>query len=226
MRLPAPGTRRRIDGGDGVKPGDEATVHQLLGRIAYFHTLFIEPSLAPAPAATSSEPCCNHRTPPCPARPEAGGMLADTAWAVLDEIAAALGASAGRCPSHGTDCCPTCRVAESAAAVAETWLVTEHRAYRRPAPHRRTRRACRQAAAARLARTFVHQHHAPCPPRPAAEATGGWLLPATDELPLTGELLALWRDPLADGGPVVSWLNHCTDLDDIRRVLETRRPTP
>ncbi|MFJ5882913.1 hypothetical protein [Kitasatospora cineracea] len=210
-----------------MKPGDEVAVHQLLGRIVYFHALFVEPALAPAPAATVGEACCNHRSPARRMRPDTGGLLAGTAWTVLDEVAATLGTSVGRCPSHGPTCCATCRVADSAAAVAEAWLAAEHRAYRRPEPHGPMRQACREAAAARLTRVFVHQHHAPCPAAHVGEKAGAWLLPGTDELPLTGELLALWRDPLAAGGsPVVSWLNHCTDLDDIRRVLDTRRPTP
>ncbi|MEU6295302.1 hypothetical protein [Streptomyces erythrochromogenes] len=210
-----------------MRPGDEVTVHQLLGRVSYFHALFIEPALAPAPAAANGEPCCNHRTPAGPVRPTVDGLLAGTGWAVLNEIAATLGAEAGRCPSHGPSCCATCRVAGSAAAVAEAWLATEHRAYQRPEPAVPTRLACREAAAARLTRVFVHQHHVPCPAAQVGETAGAWLLPGPDELPLTGELLALWRDPLTgNGSPVVSWLNHCTDLDDIRRVLETRRPTP
>ncbi|MFJ4674059.1 hypothetical protein [Kitasatospora purpeofusca] len=210
-----------------MRPGDEVAVHQLLGRISYFHALFVEPALAPAPAAAGGEPCCNHRTPPGTVRLDANGLLAHTSWAVLDEIAATLDTRAGRCPSHGPTCCATCRVAASATAVVDAWLATEHHAYQRPEPGAPMRRACREAAAARLTRVFVHQHHAPCPAVQAGETAGSWLLPGSDELPLTGELLALWRDPLAGGGsPVVSWLNHCTDLDDIRRVLETRRPTP
>ncbi|WP_369184144.1 hypothetical protein [Streptomyces sp. Y1] len=210
-----------------MRPGDEVTVHQLLGRISYFHALFIEPTLAPATAATSGEACCNHRTPAETVRPSVGGLLAHSAWAVLDEVAATLGARAGRCPSHGHACCATCRVAGSAAAVADAWLATEHRAYRRLEPGAPMRQACREAVAARLTRVFVHQHHAPCPAAHVDEKAGAWLLPGADELPLTGELLALWRDPLSGGGsPVVSWLNHCTDLDDIRRVLDTRRLTP
>ncbi|MFF2075411.1 hypothetical protein ACFVXG_11750 [Kitasatospora sp. NPDC058162] len=212
-----------------MRPGDEVTVHQLLGRISYFHTLFIEPALAPAsaPASVSGEPCCNHRAPARAVRPDAGALLAHSAWSVLDEVAATLGTWAGRCPSYGPACCATCRVAGSAAAVADAWLATEHRAYQRPEPNTPMRQACREAAAARLTRVFVHQHHTPCPAAQAGEKAGAWLLPGTGELPLTGELLALWRDPLAGGGsPVVSWLNHCTDLDDIRRVLDTRRPTP
>ncbi|MFD6468777.1 hypothetical protein [Streptomyces goshikiensis] len=209
-----------------MRPEDEVTVHQLLGRLAYFHALFIESAFAPS-AAAAGPPCCNHRSPPTGVRPEAGGLLADSAWVVLDEVASGLGEPAGRCPSHGPGCCATCRVAFSAAAVAEAWLVTEHRAYRRPGPHERTRAACRDAAATRMARIFVRQHRAPCPAQAPAEAAGGWLLPGPDELPLTGELLALWRDPLSTGGsPVVSWLNHCTDLDDVHRVLKARRPIP
>ncbi|MFI2618500.1 hypothetical protein [Streptomyces sp. NPDC018584] len=38
---------------------------------------------------------------------------------------------------------------------------------------------------------------------------------------MTGELFALWLDPLAaTRSPVISWLNHCTDLNDIHRVLQ------
>ncbi|MFI9327721.1 hypothetical protein ACIGZJ_09250 [Kitasatospora sp. NPDC052868] len=223
MRLP---TARPGDGGS-VRPGDEVTVHQLLGRIAYFHALFIEPDLATTSTATRGEPCCNHRTPPGAARLNVDGLLTGTAWAVLDETAATLGTYAGQCPARGPDCCATCRVASSAAAVADAWLATELRAYQRPKAHSWARKACREAATTRLARIFVRQHRAPCPEARSSETAGTWLLPGAEELPLTGELLALWRDPLArDGSPVISWLNHCTDLDDIRRVLETRRPTP
>ena len=56
----------------------------------------------------------------------------------------------------------------------------------------------------------------------AAEAS---LVPDSGELPLTGELLVLWQDPLAATSPVVSWLNHCTDLNDIHRVLQQRGTT-
>ncbi|MER7702354.1 hypothetical protein ABTX81_05580 [Kitasatospora sp. NPDC097605] len=210
-----------------MRSGDEATVHQLLGRIAYFHAMFIEPTLAVDPTATVGQPCCNHRPLPKGVRPTADGLLADTAWAVLDEIAATLSAYARQCPAYEPGCCATCRVASSTAAVAEAWLVAERRAYHRPPPHGRTRQACREAAATRLTRVFVLQHHAPCPVAKGGETADSWLLPSADELPLTGELLALWHDPPAGGGsPVVSWLNHCTDLDDIRRVLEARRPTP
>ncbi|TDC45092.1 hypothetical protein E1258_30770 [Micromonospora sp. KC207] len=49
-------------------------------------------------------------------------------------------------------------------------------------------------------------------------------LPGTEDLPLAGELLALWANPTAKTHhPVASWLNHCTGLDDVRRVLKTRR---
>ncbi|MFF1906387.1 hypothetical protein [Kitasatospora sp. NPDC058218] len=210
-----------------MRPGDEVTVHQLLGRISYFHALFIEPALPSAPAAVSGETCCNHRTPAGKERPDAAGLLAGTAWAVLDEITTTLGAHARRCPTHGPGCCATCRVSSAATTLAETWLATEHHAYQRPEPNTQTRQACREAAATRMTRVFVRQHHAPCPAVHGTEKAGAWLLPGADELPLTGELLALWRHPLAGGrSPVVSWLNHCTDLDDIRRVLETRRPTP
>ena len=225
--LPAAGASRRGPGGGGVRPGDEVTVHQLLGRIAYFHALFIEPALAPAPAAASRQPCCHTPSPCGDHAARGGGILAGAAWAILEEIAITLGATSGRCPSHRPGCCSKRRVGASAAAVAEAWLATEHRAYQRPERNSLTRQACREAAATRLTRVFVLHHHAPCPAAQVGETAGAWLLPCTDELPLTGELLALWRVPLAGGGSaVVSWLNHCADLDDIRRVLEARRPTP
>ena len=91
-------------------------------------------------------------------------------------------------------------VGASAAAVAEAWLATEHRAYQRPEPNSLTRQG-REAAATRLTRVFVLHHHAPCPAAQVGETAGAWLLPCTDELPLTGELLALWRVPLAGGAP-------------------------
>ncbi|GAA2484180.1 hypothetical protein GCM10010406_20560 [Streptomyces thermolineatus] len=206
-----------------MKPGDEVTVHQLLGRIAYFHTLFIEPALAPAGAPKPGTSCCNHQGTSEPRQPEAGTMPTDTAWAVLDEIATTLGEHLRPCPSSDRRCCATCRVAASSAAIAEAWTATEHRAYDRPPPDARLRQACRTAASARLARVYAEQYRMSCPVLAQAEEADIGPLPVSDELPLTGELLALWQDPLAaTRSPVVSRLNHCTDLNDIHRVLQQR----
>ncbi|MFD5494612.1 hypothetical protein ACFWH4_17310 [Streptomyces sp. NPDC127091] len=206
-----------------MKSGDEVTVHQLLGRIAYFHTLFIESALAPAGAPKPGTSCCNHQRTSEPRQPQASTVSADTAWAVLDEIATTLGEHLRPCPSSGRGCCATCRVAASGAAIAEAWTATEYRAYGRPPPDARLRQACRTAGSARLARVHAEQYRVNCPALAQAEEADAGPLPDSDELPLTGELLALWQDPLAaTRSPVVSWLNHCTDLNDIHRVLQQR----
>ncbi|MER8091874.1 hypothetical protein [Streptomyces goshikiensis] len=205
-----------------MKPGDAVTIHQLLGRIAYFHTLFIEPVLVSSRQSGAGEACCNHKDASGYGQPDVGTVLAGTAWAVLDEIATTVGEHLLLCPdSDLRGCCAVCRVAASGAAIAEAWTVTEHRAYGLPLAADPLLRACRTTAAARLARVFTQQHGASCLGLAQAEAPDGGLLPDSIDLPLTGELLALWQDPLAaTRSPVVSWLNHCTDLNDIHRVLQ------
>ncbi|MET7712309.1 hypothetical protein [Streptomyces sp. NPDC005407] len=209
-----------------MKPGDEVTVHQLLGRIAYFHALFIEPALPATEQPGTGKPCCNHEDATGPGQPDVGTMLHGTAWAVLDEIACTLAGHLLPCPKSDRHCCTTCRVAASGAAIAQAWLITEHRAYRRPPPADRLRQAIRTTAAARLALVFVRQYDTYCPASSEVKVAHTSPLPDSDELPLTGELLALWQDPLAaTSSPVVSWLNHCTDLNDIHRVLQQRGTT-
>ncbi|CAM5605512.1 hypothetical protein SAVIM338S_05509 [Streptomyces avidinii] len=205
-----------------MKPGDAVTLHQLLGRISYFHTLFIEPALTSSRQPGAGEPCCNHKgTAGDGRRPDVGSLLANTAWVVLDEIAVTLGEYLLLCPDAGHRCCATCRVAAASAAIAQAWTVTEHLAYDQPLPTTVLLRACRTTAATRLALVFAEQHGTACGALPQAETPDAGLLPDSDELPLTGELLALWQDPLAaTRSPVVSWLNHCTDLKDIHRVLQ------
>ncbi|MFD4906582.1 hypothetical protein [Kitasatospora purpeofusca] len=202
---------------------DDVTLHQLLGRVVYFHTLFIDPALTPAQEPGRGRACCNHRSDTH--QRTAYGLLATTAWTALDEIATTLAGHHTPCPHRDGSCCATCRVATAGAAIADAWIVTEHRAYRRSPPGDPVRQVCRTAAAARLAHAFAAQHAAACPALATlSPTTGSPLLPSLEDLPLTGELLALWHDPLSTAhSPVVSWLNHCTALDDIHRVRETRR---
>ncbi|MEU1813085.1 hypothetical protein [Micromonospora aurantiaca (nom. illeg.)] len=195
------------------------TIHQLLGRIVYFHALFIEPSLAPSAPSRPGPVCCNHG--PEPDRGTISELLTDSAWAALVEVATTLPAHDHPCPKAKDACCATCRVVTAAAAVGAGWARTEHRSYQRAEPAETLLRACELAAAARLGRAFATQHTAWCPA--LDQLSGPVAPPATDELPLTGELLALWANPIADvHRPVTNWLNHCTGLDDVRRVLETR----
>ncbi|MEV0963702.1 hypothetical protein AB0J25_14100 [Streptomyces sp. NPDC049910] len=222
--MSASGTGHGRGGDVGMKPADEGTVHQLLGRIAYFHTLFVEPALTSNGRADTGELCCNHRETDQPDHPDVGTLLAATAWSVLDETASGVGEHLRLCPKIDGHCCATCRVAASAAAIAEAWASTERRAYGLPPPSDRLRQACRAAAAVRLPSVFAQQYRTRCSALNKPGEPGP--LPGSDELPLTGELLALWENPLtATRSPVVSWLNHCTDLHDIHRVLQQRGTT-
>ncbi|WP_414169141.1 hypothetical protein ACMATS_25060 [Streptoverticillium reticulum] len=199
---------------------DALTIHQLLGRIVYFHALFIEPALIASPSPGPGPVCCNHGA--APGRRTADELLPDSAWASLVEVAATFPAYHQPCPKTVGSCCATCRIAAAAAAVGAGWAQTECRSYRQASPAETLLRDCGRAAAARLGRVFAAQHAAPCPALDQLTVPGS--LPGAEELPLTGELLALWADPTATtGSPVASWLNHCTGLDDVRRVLETRR---
>ncbi|MFJ9961273.1 hypothetical protein [Streptomyces avermitilis] len=199
---------------------DALTIHQLLGRIMYFHVLFIEPAHRPSPPPGPGPACCNHGA--SLGRRTAGELLPDSAWSGLAEVATTVPAHHQRCPKVAGSCCATCCVSAAAAAVAAGWAETECRGYRWADPAETLLRTCGRAAAARLGRVFAAQHAAPCPA--LDQLTVPEPLPGVDELPLTGELLVLWANPIATARqPVASWLNHCTGLDDVRRVLETRR---
>ncbi|MQS39043.1 hypothetical protein [Streptomyces katsurahamanus] len=204
-----------------MKPGDVVTIHQLLGRISYFHTLFIEPALISSGKPRAGEVCCNHMDTAGYGQPNAGAVLTSTAWAVLGEIATTLGEHLCLCPDSDHRCCATCRIAASGAAIAQAWAVTEYHLYHRPLPAALLLLGCRTAAASRLALVFARQYGTSCGAQARAETPDTGLLPDSGDLPLTGELLALWQDPLAaTRSPIVSWLNHCTDLNDIHRVLQ------
>ncbi|MEV4868590.1 hypothetical protein [Streptomyces syringium] len=203
---------------------DALTVHQLLGRIVYFHALFIGPEQRGDAPPQPGSLCCNHHT--VPGQRSAAEVLTDSAWAALLEVAAALPAHHRPCPDLSETCCATCRVAAAAAAVAGGWATTEHRAYRHHGPAARLVPDCAAAAAQRIARVFAAQHHAPCPALDGVTVPAPQVLPGPDTFPLTGELLALWADPAATTRhPVASWLNHCTGLADVRRVLDSKRST-
>lgn len=203
---------------------DTLTIHQLLGRIVYFHTLFFAPEPHTGARPQPGPACCNHGA--SPGRRTVDEVLADSAWTALVEVATALPAYHRPCPNLSGSCCATCHIAAAATAVAWGWAHTEFRTYRQLESGEQLLQQCGRTAAARLGSVFATQHLAPCPAleRLNAEPVAQEALPGVDELPLTGELLALWSDPAATTArPVASWLNHCTGLDDIRRVLETRR---
>lgn len=199
---------------------DALTIHQLLGRIVYFHALFIEPILKPGPAPGPGPMCCNHGQ--ATGQATISDLLPNSAWAALVEIAATLPAHDQPCPKADGACCATCRVAVAAASIADSWAQNEYRCYQQTEPSEMLLRLCRHTAAARLGQVFATQHAASC--LALRQLTVPEELPSAEHLPLTGELLALWANPTATTRhPVASWLNHCTGLDDIRRVLETRR---
>ncbi|MFE9970157.1 hypothetical protein ACFYRD_05195 [Streptomyces hirsutus] len=203
---------------------DALTVHQLLGRIVYFHVLLIAPELPGTGMTSAPGPvCCNHRFP----RPlSLATALKGSAWGALAEVATELPDSHRPCPHASETCCATCRIASAASALGRGWAATEHRAYHQSDPDARLVDGCGRAAADRMGRVFAAQHGTSCTvlDRLAAEPPATASLPGVDELPLTGELLALWADPAATTqAPVASWLNHCTGLGDVRRVLELRR---
>ncbi len=199
---------------------DVLTIHQLLGRVVYFHALFIEPALQPGTPPGPGPECCNHAA--APGQRLASEVLEGSAWRALVDVATTLPAHHQPCPKSDDACCPACRIASAAAAIAAGWSQTEYRSYRQTEPAKTLLHVCGHAAAARLGRVFADQHAAHCPA--LDRLTTPDALPGTEDLPLTGELLALWADPTATTRhPVASWLNHCTGLDDVRRVLETRR---
>lgn len=202
---------------------DAVTLHQLLGRIVYFHALVIEPVLRPGTPLAPAPVCCAHSPHPNPCARTVGELLPGSAWQVLWEIATPRAVPSKGCPTSCSSCCATCHVSAAAGTIAASWARTEYRTYRECEPAGALVDACASAASTRLGRVFAFQHSSPCS---RLERTAPQALPPTEELPLTGELLALWANPTTvSRHPVVTWLNHCTSLDDVQRVLASKRRT-
>lgn len=199
---------------------DALALPALLGRISYFHALFIEPALGPSTPEPSPLVCCAHGPRPNPLARPAGELLPGSAWEVLCEIAATLAIPNQGCLPSRSLCCATCRLWVSAAMITASWVRTEHRAYRGREAANALVQVCANVAAVRIGCAFAAQHSTVCSrvERPVLEA-----LPSTDELPLSGELLDLWVNPTTvDHHPVLTWLNHCTSLGDVQRVLASK----
>ncbi|MDH6223673.1 hypothetical protein [Streptomyces sp. MJP52] len=217
-----------------TRAAEELAIHQLLGRLVYFHVHFIEPSepgVATTDRTTSEQAarplpgplCCRHASAPRSHQPTA--PLGPSAWTALIEVAETLTDHYRPCPAE-ENCCATCRIVAAAHATGSRWAQTECHRYGPAGRASQLPSVCGQAAAVRIGRAFTRSHGAVthCSGLGRHTSPPQELLPSTEELPLTGELLALWADPAATTrAPVVSWLNHCTGLDDVRRVLRTRR---
>ncbi|MGY1975695.1 hypothetical protein [Nocardia gipuzkoensis] len=195
---------------------DILTANQLLGRLVYFHVLFIDPALPTSWTPPPSTTCCHHdrREPQPPTRID----LRATPWAALTQINDSLGG--GACRENDSDrCCPACRIHACAAAVADCWIVTEHHAYcDDPLIHDDTRRAWSDTVADRITAVFSRLYQTPCAWSANAHTASQ---PPAGQFPLTGELAALWSET-SRATPVISWLNHCAGLDDIARHLRRR----
>jgi hypothetical protein len=212
---------------------DVSAINQLLGRLAYFHTLFIEPTLStaglPLRALGHGDPltraCCNH----CGGRigrPTVAAFLKPTAWNVVHELGEAVHVPTDPACVCGDACCSVCRVLMCGSAVAAMWITVECHAYRMSCPDTDTRAIWILAAGSRLAAAFAAQYQTSCPR--LEQAAGRMSAPLHHraqlaELPLTGEFLALWQDPASiSKKPVTNWLNHCTDLADVARQRPDR----
>lgn len=197
------------------------TVHQLIGRIAYFHVAFVEPALTGKPRSTHLQPvtaCCLHRRgePHLPAISPAA--LADTAWMAAINVAVSLGVR--MCRADMITCCAQCMVRHAAETIAETWLEVETGAYADFAPTAAQRAGWIGRVGAELAGVFGEQFGDTCAyAHPHIRCSDD---PPKDRFPVVSELITLWHRPIGHR-PVTSWLNHCADLDDIARVLHARR---
>jgi hypothetical protein len=200
-------------------------VHQLLGRLVYFHALFIESENLPPDddEGRRGQRCCSHAIPAA-RRPTVAEVLIGSPWSAVLEVAEAVAGSASWRP-YNSNCCAACAIFMAGGTIGRRWIALEHRAYGRLDPPARASRAWARTVAARLAAAFIAESDASCATtEKAAAATAPSDLPTPDDLPLTGELLSLWANPCrSQYAPVVSWLNHCAGLADIACVLETRR---
>lgn len=195
---------------------DPFAVNQLLGRLTYFHVLFIEPALpSERPENRPATPCCLHDPSQAVTR-SAPRDIITTPWIVLVQIAEEIGAAG--CRADSRECCPACRIHACATAIVATWIATENRAYGYRSPHAQESATWSLTVADAITAIFTDQHRLPC--TRTRTATPG-LRPTVDRFPLSGELAQLWCAP-DDTRPVTSWLNHCAALEDVTRHLRQR----
>lgn len=200
-----------------MTPQDSLVINQLLGRLTYFHVLFIEPAMGTRRNQQPQHTCCHHQPDPTEHDPMNTTDLAGTPWSVLIELGEALGASI--CHSGVADCCATCLVRHHAEHIIGCWIDTEAHTHGY-APTTSEQTAWATDISRRLATAFARQHGinvtTTCIGRPPSRS------PIPCELPLVTELAALWTEPLGQT-PVISWLNHCADINDVARELKTRK---
>jgi hypothetical protein len=204
-----------------------SAIYQLIGRVIYFHVLFIEPTLNQPDPVGPAGPCCRHTRPPASA-----GAATRTArdpcerhlggWAGLEEIARGLHSCYRPCRWQAP-CCRACVIGRAGAAIATAWAGTECAAYDLSVPAAEFLAACAGTAAQQMAAAFARSASASCAFAEFVRPADAALAPVR-ELPLTAELLQLWRGPgRASSAPVISWLNHCSSLADIRSERDSRR---
>jgi hypothetical protein len=210
-----------------LSPRQTLSVHQRLGRLGYFHALFIEPAISRSAdfAADSQLPhiaasCCNH-TRPASDRPASMRLLNESAWKLLKEMAICLGAKP-RCPMSTAECCPTCRVITDGLWVATAWSTVQRRVLTPAVP---PKPATDTMISLLLGHAFAAQQEIACDfLGDAAYDTREAPQAAENDLPLTAELINLWRDPFSPAAPkAFTWLNHCAGMENLRHVIQTRR---
>jgi hypothetical protein len=210
-----------------LSPAQTLSVHQRLGRLGYFHALFIEPAISRSADFTAdpqlpdiTAPCCNH-TGPATDRPASMRLLNESAWKLLKEMATCLGAKP-RCPMSTIECCPTCRVITDGLCVATVWSTVQRRVLKPAVP---PEPATYTMISLLLGHAFAAQQETVCDfLGDAAYDTREAPQAAENDLPLTAELINLWRDPFSPAAPkAFTWLNHCAGMDDLRHVIQTRR---
>jgi len=203
-----------------MTPAQILNVHQLLGRLGYFHALFIEPTLAAHPEYVTDlrTRVANADFLPTVAPHHEHRMALDlraTAWNVLPAMITRLPLDVT--VSEADEDCVTCRVIVDARMLSAAWIAVQARALDLPVPAPATD----LTVGILLGRAFAMQHDADC--ALIANLAPPGTLPGVEALPLTAELLACWHDPFNPRPEAVSrWLNHCSGLDDIRHIIRTR----
>ncbi|HEV2347004.1 MAG TPA: hypothetical protein VGS97_23080 [Actinocrinis sp.] len=209
-----------------LSPIQTLSVHQRLGRLGYFHALFIEPQISRSADCGAdpqlpdiAAPCCNHADSES-VKPASMRLLDESAWKLLKEIAICLGAKP-RCPTATAECCPTCRVIADGLCVATAWTAVQRRVFK---PAGTPDYATDTMISLLLGHAFAVQQETAC--ALVGDSTYGGEIPqaAENDLPLTAELINLWCDPFSPAAPqAFTWLNHCAGMDDLRHVIQTRR---
>ncbi len=204
---------------------NQLQVHQLLGRIVYFHVMFFEPSLSEymgtfSKSLPNDRHACSRHATNTHTKPQQATIM-ETPWQVIIDIADSL-PDRRSCDGDSTKCCPCCAITEAGRAIALCWREIEALAYGKSKDQEHQRFA--DQVGQTLSAVYRDTTSLICANNIKCDEIQSEMDPVElVNLPISSELLKVWHS-LRCGNvlPIESWLNHCSTLKDVAAVVKRK----